>query len=470
MKRLINASASDNLPLDGSDSMTGNLNMDNNRITNLSTDAADILSAANVRHVNQAKAEMVATLTTSFNKKINESHISSSTDKNDVFRYIMEEVDESESESNIIVDGIKEFPASPHDANKKAYSFRMGKGAQNWYSSRLSFNMYKLPVGEYTLVIEFFPPSMDQVTLSVVSTSLNIGQQSTKLFSKYSRSIVHLHKWNVTPPERIYLDMRCLGVAGSPAQGVGHLIVYGIEGGQNDVSSDIYDVVYVVENGKMVLQTDLALNTHHLRGVSVDENDKTSAVSIAYLEDGGIRKAIDKIYPELFVSFIDFRLPDTYDLVEDGVYKLRVDGIQQLFDFNNYKGKKGIQIDKQATLVYPNLRPVDTQFVFVGVLKETTDFNFAISTDTSTYVGLKTVNSSVQLEHKNGQTVNVERHPLPDGFMNKRVISMAKFTRVGITYNIVKLEEDGADSFTFTPKSFVFNTISFNSSKTPLFR
>ena len=70
-KRLINAASSKNLPLDGSDSMTGNINMDNNRITNLSTDAADILSAANVRHVNQAKAEMVATLTTSFKKKIN---------------------------------------------------------------------------------------------------------------------------------------------------------------------------------------------------------------------------------------------------------------------------------------------------------------------------------------------------------------------------------------------------------------
>jgi len=94
----------------------------------------------------------------------------------------MEDVNESASEDNIIVDGIKEFPVSPHDVNKKAYSFKMGKGAQNWHSSRLSFNMYKLPEGEYTLAIEFFPPSMDQVTLSVVSTSLNIGQQSTKLF------------------------------------------------------------------------------------------------------------------------------------------------------------------------------------------------------------------------------------------------------------------------------------------------
>jgi len=95
--------------------------------------------------------------------------------------------------------------------------------------------MFKLPEGEYTLAIEFFPPAMDEVTVPVVSTSLNIGQQSTKLFPKYSRSIVHLHKYDITPAEYIYVDMECQGTASSPAQGVGHLIVYVIEGKQNDV-------------------------------------------------------------------------------------------------------------------------------------------------------------------------------------------------------------------------------------------
>ena len=50
----------------------------------------------------------------------------------------------------------------------------------------------------------------------------------------------------------------------------------------------------------------------------LDENDKTSAVSMAYLEDGGAKKINDKVYHDLFVSFIDFRLPDTYGLVKIG--------------------------------------------------------------------------------------------------------------------------------------------------------
>ena len=134
--------------------------------------------------------------------------------------------------------------------------------------------MFKLPDGEYTLAIEFFPPTMDEVSVSVVSASLNIGQQSTKLFPKYSRSIVHMHKYEITPPEDIYIDMECQGTEKSPAQGVGHLIVYGIEGKQNDVDSDVFDALYVLEKGEMVMQTALDMNNHHVRGVLVDENNQ----------------------------------------------------------------------------------------------------------------------------------------------------------------------------------------------------
>ena len=58
--------------------------------------------------------------------------------------------------------------------------------------------------------------------------------------------------------------------------------------------------------------------------MSVYENDKTSAVSIENLEEEGVRKANDKVYCDLFVSFIDSRLLDTYDLVKVGSdYRVR---------------------------------------------------------------------------------------------------------------------------------------------------
>ena len=257
------------LKVDGTNNMTGNLNLNEKTIINLNTDDKDIQSAANVGYISSkvhtAKGDVTVGLKTYFDTKIKESHITSSTNKKDVFRYLMENADESSSENNIIVDGIVDFSGSPHNVNKKAYKFKMGKDAQNEYSSRIGFNMFKLPEGEYTLAIEFFPPSTTNLSVSVVSTSLNIGQQSTKLFVNYSRSIVHLHKWNITPPEYIYIDMHCQGTASSSTQGVGYLIVYGVKGSQSNVDSDVYDTAYVVENGKMVMQTDLSLNGHQLR-------------------------------------------------------------------------------------------------------------------------------------------------------------------------------------------------------------
>jgi len=124
--------------------------MNNKKINNLTTDDKDIKSAANVGYVNNkvhaAKGDVTVGLKNYFHKKINESHISSSTNKKDAFRYLMESVDESSSENDIIVDGIVDFSASPRNVNKKAYKFRMGKEAQNEYSSRIGFNMLKLSI------------------------------------------------------------------------------------------------------------------------------------------------------------------------------------------------------------------------------------------------------------------------------------------------------------------------------------
>ena len=46
----------------------------------------------------------------------------------------------------------------------------------------------------------------------------------------------------------------------------GHLIVYGVKETISNVDPSVYDTAFVIENGKMVMQTDLSLNSHRLRG------------------------------------------------------------------------------------------------------------------------------------------------------------------------------------------------------------
>jgi len=95
-------------------------------------------------------------------KQLNETHISRSVNKKDVFRYLMEDTDESSSENNIDVLGINDFPESPHQINKNAYTLKL---LFDQYRSRLGFNLHPLPVGYYTMVVEWFPPEMNEVSV-----------------------------------------------------------------------------------------------------------------------------------------------------------------------------------------------------------------------------------------------------------------------------------------------------------------
>jgi len=126
------------------------LTLNNKEIVNLSTDKTDDLLATDVLFVKQTKPELIASLTTSFSEKVNKSNITSYDSKKDVFRYLIEDVNESLTKYNIIVDGIIDLAASPQDINKKAYVFRMGKGTQNQFVSQLGFNVFVLPDREYT--------------------------------------------------------------------------------------------------------------------------------------------------------------------------------------------------------------------------------------------------------------------------------------------------------------------------------
>ena len=46
---------------------------------------------------------------------------------------------------------------------------------------------------------------------------------------------------------------------------IGHLIVYGVKEAISNVDPSVYDTAFVIENGQMVMQTDLDLNKHRLR-------------------------------------------------------------------------------------------------------------------------------------------------------------------------------------------------------------
>ena len=251
------------LKLDGTASMSGNLNLNNNKIINLQTDSKNSKSAVNV----ELMENEITTMRDLVTQKIHESQIINSGQKRDAFRYLMEDTDESSSENNIKVLGISDFSGSPHQVNKKAYSLQLlfEKDSPNQYRSRLGFNLYKLPVGYYTLVVEWFPPEMNELSVAVQGTTISIPNYATKTFETYTKTVINFHRWGSSPPQFLYLDLH--GTVSFPSLlTIGHLIVYGVKETISNVDPSVYDTVFVIENGKMVMQTDLSLNGHNLNG------------------------------------------------------------------------------------------------------------------------------------------------------------------------------------------------------------
>ena len=236
--------------------MTGSIDMSQNKIINLPKPTEEN-DAVNMDYLDKKIDGL--------KRRIAKNTITATSHPKDEFRYLMEDPFQSSSESNIVVTDIVDFQQSPHKINKKAYALKIDKrSSDNMFLGRIGFNMFKIPEGEYTICVEFFPGKMDGVNVNAVSTALNVNRQATKVFVNYSRSIIHMHKWRISPPEYLMLDLKWQGKADDASPGDAHLIIYGVKEFQPDVESAVFDSPFTIENGVMVMETDLNLNGKRL--------------------------------------------------------------------------------------------------------------------------------------------------------------------------------------------------------------
>ena len=340
------------LKLDGTTSMSGNLDLNDNKIVNLQTDPKNSKSAVNVELLENEITDLRNLVT----QKIHETQIINSGQKKDAFRYLMENDDESSSESNIQVLGIVNFSKSPHQINKKAYQLKLlfQKSSPNQYQSRLGFNLYKLPVGYYTFVVEWFPPEMSELSVAVQGTTISISNYATKTFGNYTKTVVNFHRWGSSPPQFIYLDLQ--GTVTFPSLlTIGHLIVYGVKETISNVDPSVYDTAFAIENGKMVMETDLSLNGHHLSGsIRYINGYLNTKNGYAFLLNG-----LDKI---LFLNDVQImnitvfylKRKNKYPLVNLKIKKhtLNLNDSIQLFSSNNATQLQKININLDVSLSY----------------------------------------------------------------------------------------------------------------------
>ena len=231
----------------------GDLDMKNFQIKNLAspTDAKD---AINKKY---------------FDEELLNSHLTSSYIEN-AFKYLLDQ-DESSSEQNIIVNGIVEFANSPHK-NKKAYSIDLvyTAGTQN-YNSLIAINLYPLPIGKYTIIVEYYFPEDRNISLGVGSPTAVINKQIATSFNTYKKHLTQFDQQSKDTPDYLYFYIRGSGTTSTNPEG--YLVFYGVREWMDSVPPQIYDHaletgMFSYENGKMKMNMDLDLNGNSLKGVS----------------------------------------------------------------------------------------------------------------------------------------------------------------------------------------------------------
>ena len=204
-----------------------------------------------------------------FDEELLKSHLTSSYIEN-AFKYLLDQ-DESSSERNIIVKGIVDFQGSLHK-NKKAYSIDLvyTAGTQN-YRSLIAMNLYPLPIGKYTIILEYYFPEDLNIIVGVGSATAIINKQIATSFNTYKKHLVQFDQQSKDTPDYLYFYIRGAGTTSTNPEG--YLVFYGVKKWMDFVPPQIYDHaletgMFSFENGKMKMNMDLDLNGNSLDGVS----------------------------------------------------------------------------------------------------------------------------------------------------------------------------------------------------------
>ena len=207
------------------------------------------------------------------NEELLKSHLVSSHIEN-AFKYLSDQ-DESSSEKNIIVNGIQDFNGSPHK-NKKAYDIDLiyTSGTQN-YDSKIGINLYPLPVGKFTIIMEYYFPEDINISLLAEASTAIINKQAITNFPSYKKQLVQINQQTKDTPDYLFFTIRGSGTTATNPEG--YLVFYGVKEWVDSVPSEIYDHaletgMFEYDNGNMKLYHDIDMDNHRIKNIAPPTN------------------------------------------------------------------------------------------------------------------------------------------------------------------------------------------------------
>ena len=346
-----NVDTSSFVKLDGSRAMTGNLNMYNHKIENLNT-PTNFTDAVNKQYIDETLLK---------------SHLISSEVEN-AFKYLSDQ-DESSSERNIVVHGITIFNGSPHKKNKKAYNADLiyTIGLQ-YYDSKIGINLYSLPIGKYTVIMEYYFSEDINIKIYIEATHALINDHQLTNFPNYKKILVQINRQSKIPD---YLFFTITGNGTTSTNPEVYLIFYGIKRWHNNIPQEIYDHtletgMFEYDNGNMKLYHNIDANNNKIINLDggIDNNDAVNMEqfnSIKTRFDEQIPYMKNYIYMKIFTyRFFDFNATSKYKFSKQLRYHAII-GIEPELSFSSTNGshltkdeliyKKGLQFNNSMHII-----------------------------------------------------------------------------------------------------------------------
>ena len=204
-----------------------------------------------------------------FDEELLKSHLLPSHIEN-AFKYLSDQ-DESSSERNIIVNGIQDYNGSPHK-NKKAYDIDLiyTSGTQN-YDSKIGINLYPLPVGKFTIIMEYYFPEDINISLLAEASTAIINKQTITNFPSYKKQLVQINQQTKDTPDYLFFTIRGSGTTATNPEG--YLVFYGVKEWVDTVPSELYDHaletgMFEYNNGNMKMNTILDMNSNIIKNLA----------------------------------------------------------------------------------------------------------------------------------------------------------------------------------------------------------
>ena len=188
----------------GRSKMLGNIQMNEHRITGLTNPPSSDDEATNKKYVDE---------------NISKSNIKPSHTPQNVFQYLMDDVNEWSTEYNGKVCVINDLPESPHSWDKKILNITPVKNGRN-YRFRLGLQMFKMKTNEqYSLIVELYNRDYtpwERQQMYVNGTGMWVESNNTTKYQYhygnnntlyYSKTLIRFKKTSSSPPVFVYFTV-----------------------------------------------------------------------------------------------------------------------------------------------------------------------------------------------------------------------------------------------------------------------